>query len=124
MIIDTDQALEALEMAHRNRSGKYLIGLIHHSDRGVLYASDRYTDNLKEHEIQISMSRTGNPYDNAFMVSIFKILKVEVVYLNEYLDIEEALEIIEHFIEVVYNLKRPHSSLGYRSSINYNKEVT
>jgi putative transposase len=124
MRLDTDLALDALKMAYSNRSGQDLIGLIHHSDRGVQYASDKYTEYLKEHGIQISMSRTGNPYDNAFMESFFKTLKVEEVYLNEYLDIMDAWENIEHFIEDVYNLKRLHSSLGYKSPVDFEKEVT
>ena len=70
------------------------------------------------------MSRTGNPYDNAFMESFFKTLKVEEVYLNEYTDILDAWENIEHFIEAVYNLKRLHSSLGYMSPIDFEREVT
>ncbi len=88
-------------------------GLIHHSDRGVQYASHEYIEQLQEIGAQISMSAVGNPYDNAKAESFFKTLKQEEVYLQEYrsfADIEQNLTI---FIEKVYNQKRLHSSLGY-----------
>jgi transposase InsO family protein len=90
-------------------------GLVHHSDRGVQYASVVYTETLLRHGIRISMSRKGNPYDNAFAESFIKTLKYEEVYLNEYANLTEARERIGQFIEAVYNRKRLHSSLGYRS---------
>lgn len=83
------------------------------SDRGVQYASRAYTGLLSEHAIAISMSRSGNPYDNAKAESFIKTLKYEEVYLSEYLDIDDARESIGHFIEQVYNLKRLHSAIGY-----------
>ena len=70
------------------------------------------------------MSRKGNPYDNAYAESFFKTLKCEEVYLNEYKDIDEAWKYISRFIEDVYNLKRLHSSLGYKSPIDFEKEIT
>lgn len=88
-------------------------GLIHHSDRGVQYASLAYTNLLKDHGIQISMSRRGNPYDNAKAESFMKTLKVEEVYLREYADAKDAKSHIEHFLRDIYNAKRLHSSLGY-----------
>lgn len=119
----TDLAMGALNMAIDTRLGSKVNGLIHHSDRGVQYTSHDYTEKLKEHGIQISMSRKGNPYDNAFAESFFKTLKVEEVYLNEYSDIDDAWENIQRFIEDVYNEKRLHSALGYRSPVNFEKEV-
>jgi hypothetical protein len=88
-------------------------GLVHHSDRGVQYASRDYTNLLREHGIQISMSPRGNPYDNAKCESFLKTLKYEEVYRQEYRDLAEARAGIEHFLEKVYNEKRLHSSLGY-----------
>ena len=101
-----------------NSFGSYtpsIQGLIHHSDQGAQYASTEYVNTLKDHGIQISMSRKGNPYDNAFTESFIKTLKYEEVYLNEYDNISEAGENIGGFIEIVYNKKRLHSSLGYKS---------
>ncbi|MDM7940601.1 MAG: integrase core domain-containing protein, partial [Methanothrix sp.] len=71
----------------------------------------------------ISMSRKGNPYDNAFAESFIKTLKVEEVYLNEYETFEYALKNIWHFIEKVYNKKRLHSALDYRSPDQFEMEV-
>ena len=88
-------------------------GLVHHSDRGVQYASAGYTNLLTEHGILISMSRRGNPYDNARAESFMKTLKMEEVYLYEYEDLFEARARIGHFLEEVYNQKRLHSALGY-----------
>ncbi len=77
------------------------------------YASTDYTNLLKEHQICISMSRRGNPYDNAKAESFIKTLKFEEVYLYEYEDLFEARSRIGHFLEEVYNQKRLHSALGY-----------
>lgn len=87
--------------------------LIHHSDQGVQYACDDYTDLLKEHHIQISMSAKGNPYQNSICESFLKTLKYNEVYLNEYETFQEAAANIERFINQVYNQKRLHSSIGY-----------
>src|SRR3954469_14828515 len=88
-------------------------GLVHHSDRGSQYASHDYTDLLKEHGTQISMSRKGNPWDNAACESFIKTLKYEQVLRNEYRDLREAKASIGEFLENVYNQKRLHSALGY-----------
>lgn len=120
----TDLVMGALDMAIDMRWNSNIKGLIHHSDRGVQYTSNEYTDRLKDLGIQISMSRKGNPYDNAYAESFFKTLKVEEVYLNEYSDINDAWDNIQRFIEDVYNKKRLHSALGYRSPIDFEKEVT
>jgi putative transposase len=109
--LEAELAIGALKMAISTR--QLMPGLVHHSDQGVQYASDDYTGLLKENEIQISMSRQGNPYDNAKAESFIKTLKVEEVYMYEYEDIGEAYSRIGHFLEEVYNQKRLHSALGY-----------
>lgn len=111
--LKAELTVEALQMALLSRTIEP--GLIHHSDRGVQYASEHYVALLKQHGISISMSRKGNPYDNATMESFIKTLKVEEIYLNEYATEAEARENIGAFIETIYNTKRLHSSLGYRS---------
>lgn len=88
-------------------------GLVHHSDRGVQYAARDYTDLLKEHQVRISMSRKGNPYDNAACESFMKTLKYEEVYRNEYRDFHDAHQSIGEFLDRVYNQARLHSALGY-----------
>lgn len=109
--LDSEVALAALSMALAARQ----VGsdLIHHSDRGVQYASGEYTNLLKERGIRISMSRRGNPYDNAKCERFMRTLKEEEVYLSEYETMSEARESIAQFIEEVYNRKRLHSALGY-----------
>lgn len=121
--IDTILTLNALEMAISKRKSLGMNGLIHHSDRGVQYASNDYIDLLNKFGIIISMSRSGNPYDNAFMESFNKTIKVEEVYINEYQTFEDAYRNIKHFIELVYNKKRLHSSLGYVPPEEFEKEV-
>ncbi len=122
--IDTDLTLNALRNAFRTRKGDDLKSLIHHSDQGVQYASKEYVDCLKRYGILISMSRKGNPYDNAFAESFIKTLKCEEVYLNEYGTFNDALTNIDRFIEEVYNSKRLHSSIGYKSPISFEKALT
>jgi putative transposase len=121
--LDTTLALDALHQALRHRWHPSLQGLIHHSDQGVQYASHAYVNLLNTHGIQISMSRKGNPYDNAFAESFIKTLKYEEVYLKEYSSFTDALENIGDFIDDVYNKKRLHSSLGYRSPEVFEMEV-
>jgi len=109
--IDTELTLSALRMALSSRQIKP--GLVHHSDRGVQYASGDYTRLLKEHGIDISMSRRGNPYDNAQAESFMKTLKYEEVYLSDYANMSEARSRIGHFLDQVYNRERLHSGLRY-----------
>lgn len=111
--IDTQLTLAALAMALTTRQPAP--GLIHHSDQGVQYASAAYVARLAAAGVQISMAATGNPYENAKAESFFKTLKCEEVYLNDYQTFQEAEAQLETFIEEVYNCKRLHSSLGYRS---------
>ena len=81
------------------------------------------TSRFRKRNIEISMSRKGNPYDNAFAESFIKTLKVEEVYLNEYGTFEDAIRNIRHFIEKVYNKKRLHSALGYKSPEQFEMEA-
>lgn len=94
-------------------------GLIHHSDRGVQYASAAYVERLLGIQAQVSMSAKGNPYDNAKAESFFKTLKREEVYLNQYETFGDAEGQIGSFIDDVYNQKRLHSSLGYVPPVEY-----
>ena len=109
--LEAELALAALRMALVER--KPAPGLVHHSDRGVQYASQTYTEILQQHHAQISMSRKGNPYDNAACESFIKTLKQEEVYRNEYRDFHDACSSIGEFLERIYNRKRLHSALGY-----------
>jgi transposase InsO family protein len=109
--LEAELAVSALRMALLER--KPQPGLVHHSDRGLQYASGNYTELLKQHQAQISMSRKGNPYDNAACESFMKTLKHEEVYRNEYRDLQEAHACIGDFLERVYNRHRLHSALGY-----------
>jgi len=119
--LEDDLAIAALKMAFRRRSPAE--GLTHHSDRGVQYASNDYTGLLKEHGVRISMSRSGNPYDNATCESFMKTLKYEEVYRQEYRDLADARASIERFVEKVYNAKRLHSALGYRPPIEFERSL-
>lgn len=109
--LDVSLTLGALKKALSIRSIEP--GIIHHSDQGIQYGAREYTDLLTEHGIHISMSRKGNPYDNAKAESFMKTLKQEEVYLFEYRNIQEARRRIDYFIGEVYNEDRLHSSLGY-----------
>ena len=105
-------AVRALQMALRERSWK-AEGLIHHSDRGIQYASSEYIALLQQGEIQISMSRRGNPYDNARAERFMRTLKEEEVYGTDYRDLEDARSRIGEFLEQTYNRQRLHSALRY-----------
>jgi transposase InsO family protein len=109
--MEDELTLAALRMALSRRVVE--AGLVHHSDRGSQYASNDYTDLLQAHGIEISMSRKGNPWDNAACESFMKTLKYEEVLRNEYRDLSEARASIREFLEKIYNQKRLHSALGY-----------
>jgi transposase InsO family protein len=119
--LDTRLAFGALHMAISDRHPEP--GCIHHSDRGVQYASGEYVKELTLYNFQISMSRKGNPYDNAYAESFIKTLKSEEVELWECRTMEDAQESIHYFIEDVYNQKRLHSSLGYRPPCDFETMV-
>jgi putative transposase len=118
--LETELTLAALRMALQHRA--VTEGLVHHSDRGVQYASLDYTALLKEHSIRISMSRRGNAYDNAQAESFMKTLKYEEVYLREYETMAEARAFISHFLEAIYNQKRLHSALGYVPPVEFEQQ--
>jgi transposase InsO family protein len=105
--------LTALEEAIAQRQPQP--GLVHHSDRGVQYASGDYVRMLRKHQLIPSMSRPANPYDNASCESFMKTLKREEIYANEYRDLDHLRVNIEEFIERYYNRCRLHSALGYQS---------
>ena len=99
-------------------------GLVHHSDRGVQYASEEYVRILQKHQMIPSMSRPANPYDNAGCESFLKTLKREEIYANDYRDLEHLRANIETFIEQYYNRHRLHSALGYRPPEEFEAEIT
>jgi transposase InsO family protein len=115
--IDARLTIAALKQALQQRVIQP--GLVHHSDRGVQYAAANYVNLLKEHQIQISMSRKGNPYDNAIAERFMRTLKYEEVLMNDYDTLAEVRASVRRFIESVYNLKRLHSSLAYVPPIEF-----
>jgi transposase InsO family protein len=119
--LESALVLEALSMALMRRRPRP--GLVHHSDRGVQYASRDYTTQLEQHGIRISMSRLATPYDNARAESFMKTLKYEEVYRTEYRDLEEAKALIKQFLEKVYNQQRLHSALGYRPPLEFERSL-
>jgi putative transposase len=115
--LDSGVSVRALEMALRGRRPGP--GLVHHSDRGVQYACTDYVKRLESNDITISMSRPGNPYDNAWAESFMKTLKAEEVNGQRYRNFQHAESCIATFIEEVYNQQRLHSALGYRSPTEF-----
>ena len=120
--LEAELTMTALAMALKERQPAP--GLVHHSDRGVQYASHDYTQMLMQHQATISMSRKGNTYDNAACESFMKTLKYEEVYRNEYRDFNEAHASIGEFLERVYNQKRLHSALGYLPPVDFENGAT
>jgi transposase InsO family protein len=110
--LQSELPLNALQKAIANRQPPP--GLIYHSDRGVQYACEGRIRVLRDHQKMPSMSRPGNPYDNASCESFIKTLKREEIYANDYRDLEHKVESVEKFIEHYYNRCRLHSALGYR----------
>lgn len=113
----TDLVLEALEMAYK--ACKPAKGLLHHSDRGAQYASEAYRERLKKYEMKASMSRKGNCYDNACIESWHSVLKKELIYVTKFKTEAQAQQEIFEYIELFYNRKRIHGSLGYVSPVQF-----
>ena len=113
--------LTALQQALRERQPPP--GLVHHSDRGLQYASAEYVEVLHHHGMLLSMSRAGNPYDNATCESWIKTLKVEEIYGNQYQDLEDLRSHLREFIEQYYNRDRLHSALGYCSPEKFEQQL-
>ena len=96
---------------------------IHHSDQGVQYLSNVYISTLTDHGIEISLAHRGCPWENGYAERFIRTLKEEEVYLNDYEDLADANTYIGHFIEQVYNQKRPHSALGYLTPMEFEKKT-
>jgi putative transposase len=120
--LGTVLAIRALKMALARRTPEP--GMIHHSDRGIQYACGEYVGLLLEQGIQISMSRVGNPYDNAKAESFMKTLKQEEVNGSRYRDLDELRKSIRMFLEEVYNGRRLHSALDYMSPAEFEAKTT
>jgi putative transposase len=119
--LETGLVLDALGMALRRRQpGR---GLLHHSDRGVQYASQPYRETLRNFGLEASMSRKGNCYDNATMESFWGTLKTELVYRTDYPTRADAKRSIFAWIETYYNRRRIHSSLGYKSPVDFENQL-
>ena len=119
--IDTQLTLAALDMAYRRR--KPAKGLIFHSDRGVQYAAWAYRERLETYGIRQSMSRRGDPYDNAVAENFFSCHKCELVHLKHYPTREAAQDDVFAYLEAFYNTIRPHSALGWRSPASFEAEL-
>lgn len=117
----TELPLAALQMALNRRVIKP--GLIHHSDRGKQYAAAAYVSLLVKHQIRPSMSRPGNPYDNPQAERVIRTIKYDEVYLSDYQTLIEARASIGHFIEEVYDRKRLHSVLGYKTPFEFEQSL-
>lgn len=115
--LEAGLAIAALDRALAGRA--VASGAIHHSDRGVQYCSSGYVAKLQQAGFQISMSRAGNPYDNALAESFMRTLKCEEVYLSRYRDLDDVRERIGDFLEDYYNRRRLHSSLGYQTPASF-----
>jgi putative transposase len=114
--------INALDSALSRRETKK--DCIHHSDQGSQYRSEEYLKYLKDCGFRISMSDKGSPTQNAYIESFFKTLKYEEIYFRQYKTIQDVMKKLPKFIEEIYNAKRLHSSLSYKSHLVYEKELT
>ncbi len=114
--------LSALRMAKITRQPEE--GLIHHSDRGSQYCSHDYIEEMNDAQMKISMSRTGNPYDNACIESFHATIKKDLIYRSRFKTREEAIKAINYYISNFYNTRRKHSTLGYVSPANFEQKTT
>src|SRR5438045_154700 len=112
-------ALQTLARALVKRG--YPAGVIHHSDRGVQYASGEYRRQLQKHNLTASMSRKGNCYDNAAMEAFWSTLKREALEGSEHWNKDRVRRELFEFIEATYNRSRLHSSLGYQSPVDFER---
>jgi putative transposase len=112
--LDTDLTLGALQ-----RALSLCIPEIHHSDQGVQYAAQAYTDLLQRYEVQISMAAQGKPEENGYAERLMRTIKEEEVDLSEYTDFADVYRQMGRFLEDVYNTKRIHSALGYLTPIEF-----
>jgi transposase InsO family protein len=117
--IDTELVLDALNMAIRREHPPK--GLIHHSDRGIQYASNAYRESLDKNHIRCSMSRKGDPYDNAVAENFFSCMKCELLYHLHFPTRLAATTAVFMYIEVFYNTTRVHSALGYLSPLEFKR---
>ena len=115
--IDTQLTLAALDMAYRRR--RPARGLIFHSDRGVQYAAEAYRERLEAYGIRQSMSRRGDPYDNAVAENFFSCLKCELIHLKQLPTRANAQADVFAYLETFYNTFRPHSALGWVSPAQF-----
>ena len=113
--------LESLKVAIRKE--KPPAGIILHSDRGVQYTSEKFVDYLHSQKFEISMSRLATPEDNAYIESFFKTLKKEEVYFKDYQTMKDVASNLPKFIDEVYNRKRLHSSLGYKTPEEFEESM-
>lgn len=118
--LHTNIAITSIRKAFWDRKPKP--GLIHHSDRGVQYASFDYQMLLKLYKMKCSMSKKGDCYDNAVTESFFHTLKVELINQNQYPDIKKLYQDIYEYIEMFYNTKRKHTTLGMLSPSQFERE--
>lgn len=119
--LTTDLARAALQMALRHRRPE--AGLLHHSDRGCQYASADYRALLAAHGLEASMSRRGNPYDNAAMESFYSTLKMECLHRQKLATRAQAQAVTFDYLETFYNRERLHSALGYKSPVDFEQQL-